>query len=87
MIIFSPFRLVYELIVFALQAAFIYGFIVLLIIGYIIFLWSNHEPEPIEIIKYESIIEPTGLICLRIDGCPIIFDKMGNEHCPTCIEK
>tara|TARA_Y100000310_G_scaffold167241_1_gene167007 strand:- start:107 stop:370 length:264 start_codon:yes stop_codon:yes gene_type:complete len=87
MIIFSPFRLVYELIVFALQAAFIYGFIVLMIIGYIIFLWTNHTPEPIEIIKYETMIESTGLICLRIDGCPISFDKMGKEHCPTCIEK
>jgi len=83
MIIFSPFRLVYELIAFALQAAFIYGLGFVIIIAIMLGALMSKPEMPTMV---ETLSE-TGLICLKLDGCPISFDKMGKEHCPTCIEK
>ena len=95
MIIFTPFIIIFELIVFALQAAFIYGLGFVIIIAVMLGALMS-KPEIIKETKFETItimptmvgpLPETGLICLKMDGCPISFDKMGKEHCPTCIEK
>ena len=80
----SPFKIVYELIVFALHAAFIYGLGILFIIGGCIWLFSGIEyPEVVETVNAVS-----ELVCLRMEGCTINMDATTmSEYCPDCVRR
>ena len=85
--ILTPFKIVYELIVFGLQAAFLYGLALIIAIGFIAYAIAQHPPtskkewnpkqEKIEYIKKvypkpeEIIKEPE---CIRPAGCRVLED-------------
>ncbi|SVD46731.1 uncharacterized protein METZ01_LOCUS399585, partial [marine metagenome] len=35
----------------------------------------------------ETVKEVPGLVCERLDGCRVMWDKFGTEYCPTCVNK
>ena len=94
----SPFRFLFELIAFAIQAAFVYG--LLLIVSFTI-IWygiSTIPKEPEVIVETVTVIEKhevtrflekePSLICERITGCELFPNaKTEKEYCPTCIVK
>ena len=82
--ILTPFKIVYELIVFGLQAAFLYGLALIIAIGFIAYAIAQHpkkewnpKQEKIEYIKRvyptpeEVIKEPE---CIRPAGCRVLKD-------------
>ena len=83
--ILTPFKIVWELIVFGLQAAFLYGLALIIVIGLIGYTIAQHPPkkewnpkqEKIEYIKKvypkpeEIIKEPE---CIRPAGCRVLED-------------
>ena len=83
--ILTPFKIVWELIVFGLQAAFLYGLALIIAIGFIAYAIAQHPPkkewnpkqEKIEYIKKvypkpeEVIKEPE---CIRPAGCRVLED-------------
>ena len=85
--ILTPFKIVWELIVFGLQAAFLYGLALIIAIGFIAYAIAQHPPTPkkewnpkqekIEYIKKvypkpeEIIKEPE---CIRPAGCRVLED-------------
>ena len=86
---FSPFIFVYEVIAFAIQAVFVYGLV--LIAAFSMLAWvitSNPQPQVVYVqTPVETVEEVTGLVCERLDGCRIMWDKYGAEYCPTCVNK
>ena len=85
--ILTPFRIVYDLIMFALQAAFVYG--LMIIGGIVIFAWLMTGAEPTVVYEYVEVIKPTIepiLECLRLDGCALNFAaETMEEYCPSCV--
>ena len=85
--ILTPFKIVWELIVFGLQAAFLYGLALIIAIGFIAYAIVQHPPTPkkewnpkqekIEYVKRvyptpeEVIKEPE---CIRPAGCRVLED-------------
>ena len=83
--ILTPFKIVLELIVFGLQAAFLYGLALIIAIGFIAYAIAQHPPkkewnpkqEKIEYVKKvyptpeEVIKEPE---CTRLAGCRVLED-------------
>jgi len=83
--ILTPFKIVYELFVFGIQALFIYGLALIIVIGLIGYTIAQHPPkkewnpkqEKIEYIKKvypkpeEIIKEPE---CIRPAGCRVLED-------------
>ena len=83
--ILTPFKIVYELFVFGIQALFIYGLALIIAIGFIAYAIAQHPPkkewypkqEKIEYIKKvyptpeEVIKEPE---CIRPAGCRVLED-------------
>ena len=85
--ILTPFKIVYELFVFGLQAVFLYGLALIIAIGFIAYAIAQHPPtskkewnpkqEKIEYIKKvypkpeEIIKEPE---CIRPAGCRVLED-------------
>ena len=81
--ILTPFKIVWELIVFGLQAAFLYGLALIIAIGFIAYAIAQHPPkkewnpkqEKIEYVKKayptpeEVIKEPE---CIRPAGCRVL---------------
>ena len=81
----TPFKIVYELFVFGIQALFIYGLALIIVIGLIGYTIAQHpskkewspEQEKIEYIKKvyptseEVIKEPE---CIRPAGCRVLED-------------
>ena len=80
--ILTPFKIVYELFVFGLQAAFLYGLALIIAIGFIAYAIAQHpkkewnpKQEKIEYIKRvyptpeEVIKEPE---CIRPAGCRVL---------------
>ena len=85
----SPFTFVYGLIAFVIQAVFVYGLV--LIAAFSMLAWvitSNPQPQ-VEYVQapIETVEEVTGLVCERLDGCRVKWDKNGVEYCPTCVNK
>ena len=90
----SPFRILYELFVFALQAAFIYGLTLIAAITFLIWVISQHsqsttvteyvtEYVTVPVVKEVEEIENE---CLQIAGCRVFFEN-GKEICPDCVKK
>ena len=82
--ILTPFKIVWELIVFGLQAAFLYGLALIIAIGFIAYAIAQHpkkegnpKQEKIEYVKKvyptpeEVIKEPE---CIRPAGCRVLED-------------
>ena len=82
--ILTPFKIVYELFVFGLQAVFLYGLALIIAIGFIAYAIAQHpkkewnpKQEKIEYIKKvyptpeEVIKEPE---CIRPAGCRVLED-------------
>ena len=83
--ILTPFKIVYELFVFGIQALFLYGLALIIAIGFIAYAIAQHPPkkewnpkqEKIEYIKKvyptpeEVIKEPE---CIRPTGCRVLED-------------
>ena len=80
--ILTPFKIVYELFVFGIQAAFLYGLALIIAIGFIAYAIAQHpkkewnpKQEKIEYIKRvyptpeEVIKEPE---CIRPAGCRVL---------------
>ena len=93
----SPFRFLFELIAFAIQAAFVYG--LLLIVSFTIIAYGiSTMKEPEVIVETVTVIErhevtkflekEPSLTCERIAGC-VVFPNATTEkeYCPTCIVK
>ena len=82
--ILTPFKIVWELIVFGLQAAFLYGLALIIAIGFIAYAIAQHpkkewnpQQEKIEYIKkvypkVEEVIKKPE--CIRPAGCRILKD-------------
>tara|TARA_B100000287_G_scaffold421343_1_gene461938 strand:+ start:501 stop:794 length:294 start_codon:yes stop_codon:yes gene_type:complete len=92
----SPFRFLFELIAFAIQAAFVYGLLLIFSVTVIWYSISKIPKEPEVIVK--TVIEKhevtrflekePSLICERITGCELFPNaKTEKEYCPTCIVK
>ena len=82
--ILTPFKIVYELFVFGLQAAFLYGLALIIAIGFIAYAIAQHpkkewnpKQEKIEYVKKvyptpEEVIKEQE--CIRPAGCRILED-------------
>ena len=82
--ILTPFKIVYELFVFGIQALFLYGLALIIAIGFIAYAIAQHpkkewnpKQEKIEYVKRvyptpeEVIKEPE---CIRPAGCRVLED-------------
>ena len=90
----SPFRILYELFVFALQAAFIYGLALIAAITFLIWVISQHS-QSTTVTEYVTeyvtvpVVEDVEEIengCLQIAGCRVFYEN-GREICPECVKK
>ena len=86
----SPFRILYELFVFALQAAFIYGLALIAAITFLIWVISQHS-QSTTVTEYETVhvgevVEVIENECLQIAGCRVFYEN-GKEICPGCVNK
>ena len=82
--ILTPFKIVYELFVFGLQAVFLYGLALIIAIGFIAYAIAQHpkkewnpKQEKIEYIKMvyptpEEVIKKPE--CIRPAGCRVLED-------------
>jgi hypothetical protein len=94
-VMMKPFEIVWELLVFGLQALFLWVLAIIICVGIIagvIYDQKQQEPkveyiyEQVEIIKeIEKTLEEKNLICTRIQGCETFENaKTPEEYCPTC---
>ena len=90
----NPFRILYELFVFALQAAFLYGLALIAAITFLIWVIAQH-PQSTTVTEYVTeyvtvpVVEEVEEIeneCLQIAGCRVFFEN-GKEICPDCVKK
>ena len=77
----NPFRIVWELIEFGIQALFLYGLAIILCVGLIAYVIANKKTEPqIEYIYEKVIIEKEKELtikereCDRVAGCRVLED-------------
>jgi len=73
----KPFRIVWELIEFGLQALFVYVLAIILVIGILVIVIQGSKPWQPRIITYknvEKITEQPEKVCTRISGCRIQKD-------------
>jgi len=94
----KPFRILYELFVFALQAAFLYGLALIAAITLIAWVIAdNREPTIVKeyvtvpvreyvTVPFAEVVEGIGIRCLKIAGCRIFYEN-GKEICPECLKK
>jgi len=85
---FSPFIFLFQLIGFVIQAAFVYGLVLIAGIIFIVYMINDAKSREI-IVEYvpvivENVTETVDDVCNRIDGCRIFWDKTGKEICPDC---
>ena len=89
----NPFRIVWELIEFGIQALFVYVLAIILCVGLIAYVIADKKEQQPEIqyIYEKEVIEkvveksPKSLVCNRIEGCETFKDaKTPEEYCPTC---
>ena len=90
----NPFRILYELFVFALQAAFIYGLALIAAITFLIWVISKHSQSTTVteyVTEYVTVpvveeVEEIENECLQIAGCRVFYEN-GKEICPECVKK
>ena len=94
---FSPFTFILELVAFVIQAAFVYGLVLIAGILFIVHMINDGKSKE-TIIKYVTVVEMhevtkfvekgPELTCIKLSGCKInVNAKTEEEYCPTCIMK
>ena len=78
--ILTPFKIVWELIVFGLQAAFLYGLALILCVGAIAHVIADNKQSQVQYIYEKVTIEKeykeyrTERECTRLAGCRVLED-------------
>jgi len=85
---FSPIIFLFELIGFVIQAAFVYGLVLIAGIIFIVYMINDAKSRE-TIVEYvpivvENVTETIDNVCNRIDGCRVWWDETGKEICPEC---
>jgi len=83
----NPFRIVWELIEFGIQALFVYVLALIFVIGVLIYAIHDikHTKDPVIIYKDKIIEKKLEQVCNRIEGCEVFANaKTLEEYCPTC---
>ena len=94
---FSPFIFILELISFLVQAAFVYGLVLLAGIIFIVHMINDGKSKE-TIVEYVTVVEMhevtkfvekgPELTCTRLSGCELFPNaKTEAEYCPTCVMK
>ena len=94
---FSPFIFILELVAFVIQAAFVYGLVLLAGVMFIVYMINDAKSRK-TIIEYVTVVEMhevtkfvekgPELTCIRLSGCELFLNaKTEEEYCPTCIMK
>jgi len=96
---FSPFVFIFELISFLVQAAFVYGLVLIAGILFIVHMINDGKSRN-TVIEYvtTSVVEMhevtrfvekgPELTCTRLSGCKTFPNaKTEEEYCPTCVMK
>ena len=94
---FSPFVFMLELISFLVQAAFVYGLVLIAGILFIVYMINDGKSrntvyvtttvvEMHEVIRF--VEKGPELVCMKLSGCKIFDDaKTEEEYCPSCVMK
>jgi len=94
---FSPFVFIFELISFLVQAAFVYGLVLIAGILFIVHMINDGKSKE-TIVEYVTVVEMhevtkfvekgPELTCTRLSGCKTFPNaKTEEEYCPTCVMK
>ena len=92
---FSPFIFVFEVIAFVIQAAFVYGLVIIAAMTMLAWVIASNPTPEVEYIHSTEIVEvevevdnSPKLVCKRLSGCETFTDaKTEEEYCPTCVIK
>ena len=73
---------------FVIQAAFVYGLVLIAGIIFIVYMINDAKSRE-TIVEYvpivvENVTETIDNVCNRIDGCRVWWDETGKEICPEC---
>ena len=82
----NPFRIVWELIEFGIQALFVYVLALIFVIGFLVYtIHDIKQEDPIVIYKDRIIEKKLEQVCNRIEGCEVFANaKTLEDYCPTC---
>ena len=94
---FSPFVFILELVAFLVQAAFVYGLVLIAGILFIVHMINDGKSRN-TVIEYVTVVEMhevtkfvekgPELTCTRLSGCKTFPNaKTEEEYCPTCVMK
>ena len=94
---FSPFVFILELVAFVIQAAFVYGLVLIAGILFIVHMINDGKSRN-TVIEYVTVVEMhevtkfvekgPELTCIRLSGCKTFPNaKTDKEYCPSCIMK
>ena len=94
----SPFKILYELVVFGIQAAFLYVLALIAAITFLTWVIAQH-PQTTTVTEYVTVpvteyvtvpvaevVEEIEIECLQIAGCRVFYEN-GKEICPECVKK
>ena len=96
---FSPFTFILELVAFVIQAAFVYGLVLLAGIMFIVYMINDAKSRNtvieyvtttvVEMHEVTRFVEKgPELVCMKISGCKIVHEaKTEEEYCPSCVMK
>ena len=90
---FSPFIFVYEVIAFVIQAAFVYGLVIIAAMTMLAWVITSNPQPQVEYVHSTKIVEvevdnSPELVCIKLSGCKINVDaKTEEEYCPSCVMK
>ena len=82
----NPFRIVWELIEFGIQALFVYVLALIFVIGFLVYtIHDIKQEDPIVIYKDRIIEKKLEQVCNRIEGCEVFANaKTLEDYCPSC---
>ena len=94
---FSPFVFILELVAFVIQAAFVYGLVLIAGILFIVHMINDGKSRN-TVIEYVTVVEMhevtkfvekgPELTCTRLSGCKTFPNaKTEEEYCPSCVMK
>ena len=94
---FSPFVFILELVAFLLQAAFVYGLVLIAGILFIVYMINDGKSRNtvyvtttvVEMHEVTRFVEKgPELTCIKLSGCKINVDaNTEEEYCPSCVMK
>ena len=71
--ILTPFKIVYELFVFGIQAAFVYGLALIFAIAFIAYVIASHPKEKVVYIETQPIVKEMKILNKYTFCCVFIF--------------